>query len=262
MYYSSSTNNPIQNTATNRKDNNNLSKQRFSTNLNFVLKHLKMQLRFILPLTCIFIYAILSSSCTHTRYIKPLKKGETNISVYNTTPFSLRSILPVALPSASVGYGLTDRTTVYSGIHFAPLTFDHLYLELGIRQHIISFEDKKYIPAISGGLAVHSIRNMARGKIKAYPVLELSPYWESGNWLWFVHSSLWLDFYVPPHEGIVDMYLPNITIGQLYTFAPFEFGLDYQLHRFIHKFDTTSKSYLGIKKEGFHGLVLKFGINF
>lgn len=217
-----------------------------------------MRRQTILLLSYIFIYAILSSSCSHSRYIKPLEKGETNASFDFGGPIiSFQGLkIPIPLSSVAVGYGLTDKTTVFGGLQTTALLYRSLQIELGLRQQLLSCNDNKWIPAFSGGVGMHGITSLRNGTTRIYPNLELSPYWESGAWLWYLNGSLWFDFYSQPKYDFDNLYLPSIALGQSYQFNSWQLGLEYKYLGFNHNSENSVVAYQTLTGYGAHGLYL------
>lgn len=134
-------------------------------------------------------------SCAPARFVEPIPEGHWNATASLGGPLFdfAGTTIPMPLTSLAAGYGVTDKTTAFAGLHTTALLFDDMQLDLGALQEIISQEH--FVPAVSISPALNLLFAMRDGSFRAWPEADVNFYWHYGSVgnLIYINSSNWFE---------------------------------------------------------------------
>lgn len=140
----------------------------------------------------IVLYLLLLStvlSCAPVRFVKPLEKNQSAISVSLGGPLIDFSNLTIPMPllSAAYGYGIDSTLTGFAGVNITSAAYGNAQLDLGITKQLL--QQNGYRPAISITPVANLIyRNKDANKF--YPQVDISAFWEYNNKRDLVYAGL------------------------------------------------------------------------
>lgn len=141
----------------------------------------------------IILLELIISSCAPARIVKPLDKGQKVVGINAGGPLIEFADLTIPMPLSSVygGYGVTENSTVYGGIHTTSLLFGVYQTDLGLNQRLL--EQNKYIPGITLNPAVNLMTGKWEGAFKFYPELGVNACWNyaSKDHYFYAGSMIW-----------------------------------------------------------------------
>ena len=125
--------------------------------------------------------AFLIGSCTASRFVEPLDKGEITAGFSFGGPVIgfAGAILPVPLANAEVGYGVDSNLTVVGGVQATSLYFNNLHIDAGVTYKVMN--QKKYIPNVSVSPSFQFVYDFNDKLAKFWPVLDVNAYWNYGE---------------------------------------------------------------------------------
>ena len=125
--------------------------------------------------------AFLIGSCTASRFVEPLDKGEITAGFNFGGPaigFGGLTI-PIPMLDAEVGYGLDTNLTVFGGINATSLYFNNIHVSGGATYQFL--EQDRFIPNLSVSPSFQFVFGMSENKASFWPVLDLNAYWNYGE---------------------------------------------------------------------------------
>jgi hypothetical protein len=144
-----------------------------------------------------FLIILLAASCAPSRFVKPLTKGEiaAGANLGGELIHFAGAVIPIPLTSVYAGYGCTDRTTVYGGIHTTSALFSVFQVDIGATCNVWQKDSSRT------GFSVSPALNIAfdKSSFKLWPALDLNyyrsfgkkySYWYAGVSNWFELSRL------------------------------------------------------------------------
>lgn len=143
----------------------------------------------------IFIISLLFFSCSPSRFVQPLEKGQQALSFHvggSLIEFG-ESTIPVPLTSIVYGNGIKENLTVFGSLHTTSLLFNNLQLEVGALTEIRSQEN--WIPAISSNLTLNYVSEISKGNAKVWPQIDGNFYWhlKKQKHRIYIGCSAWID---------------------------------------------------------------------
>jgi hypothetical protein len=154
--------------------------------------------------------------CAPARYVKPLAKKEQAASFSFGGPligFAGASI-PIPFTTLAYGRGLTERFTLYGGLHLTSLAFGNLQADLGGTYDVWHNEKN----GISGGISLQTA--VAPGKsqtARLWPVAELNYYFQPGKKPSYLYAGLnaWFEMASKKSYGQEQPrhLIPNLQLG-------------------------------------------------
>jgi hypothetical protein len=173
---------------------------------------------FIKHTSCFFAVVMFLLSCSPTRIVKPLAKGEQAVGANLGGPFITFAGAPIPIPYTSAFYarGLNNKTTAFGSVHLTALAFGVFQTDLGICREL--YANQKLQLGISVNPAMQIAIDHWEGKAKFWPQLDLNVYknWGSQKMLyaginnWFEPSTQRAhneaqnkQWYVNPHIGFL-----------------------------------------------------------
>ena len=173
---------------------------------------------FIKHTSCFFAVVMFLLSCSPTRIVKPLAKGEQAVGANLGGPFITFAGAPIPIPYTSAFYacGLNNKTTAFGSVHLTALAFGVFQTDLGICREL--YANQKLQLGISVNPAMQIAIDHWEGKAKCWPQLDLNVYknWGPKKMLyaginnWFEPSTQRAhneaqnkQWYVNPHIGFL-----------------------------------------------------------
>ena len=147
-------------------------------------------MKYILALTLLSLAA-----CSPTRFVQPLPKDHYAATASLGGPLITFSDMTIPMPLTSLagGYGITDKTTVFGGVHTTALAFEDVQLDLGAVHQVT--EQSGWIPATSVSLVANTVVAMRDGAFRLWPEIDVNAYWDyigNGNLL-YLSSNNWFE---------------------------------------------------------------------
>ena len=216
-----------------------------------------MKSKYLLALLLLSLMAF-AMSCSPTRFIEPLEKGEIAVGINAGGPIIglAGSKIPIPLSSIYAGYGYKDNLTLYGGLHTTSLLFQTLQLDFGARREI--FDGYGINPSISVAGALNGIVAFRDYTTRIYPQLDVNAYWKYGGWRTYTGAQAWFDFYKgrTPTYGFSGFFVPALVIGQDYKWKKWQFGVEYKRLGFNVPTENSVVNYITFGGIGAQGIYL------
>jgi hypothetical protein len=139
--------------------------------------------------------ALTISACAPARFVEPVPKDHVNITAALGGPLFdfAGTTIPMPLSSLAAGYGLTDNTSLFGGIHTTALLFKDIQLDLGALHEINKQND--YVPGISLSPVVNILVAMRDGAFRIWPEADVNFYWHYSGTdnLIYLSNSNWFE---------------------------------------------------------------------
>lgn len=137
---------------------------------------------------------ILLNACAPTRVVKPLQKGEQQVSLHVGGPLLKFAGAPIPMPLSSLAYarGISNKTTAFGSLHTTALLFGVIQTDLGICREL-------YAHPSGFGISVNPVLNIAfdtwEGNKKLWPELSFNAYQSlyQNKLLLYAGSSTWFE---------------------------------------------------------------------
>ncbi len=146
----------------------------------------------------IYIYLIFAmltaSACTSQKIVKPLEKGEQQVSANLGGPLIGFGGLTIPIPLTSINYarGLSDSLTLHGGLQTTSLLYKTIQLDAGATYGILECHGWKPGLSVSGSL--NFLADMREGNASLYPQLDANLYWDYGkSHFMYVGSTNWIE---------------------------------------------------------------------
>ncbi|UTW61993.1 hypothetical protein KFE98_18585 [bacterium SCSIO 12741] len=203
---------------------------------------------------------LLVTSCSTTRVIKPLEKGEWRIAADAGGPFAANT--PIPLTSISAAHGLTDKVSLFGGLHTSALSFNTLQLDLGANFGLL--QPQGWRPGISANLVINPMVAFRNGSFRIYPETTVNAYWtvwkKSQIYLGFTQ---WYDWHLLETELDKSTFFhPNLQVGYQYEAKKWVLGAEYKWLNFNKKLLIPQTKVNSIGGYGGYGIYLKVAYRF
>jgi len=129
----------------------------------------------------ILIAIVFLASCSGTRHVIPLKKGENSVSANLGGPLFKFSGIVIPMPLSSVSYsrGISDNFTVTGSVHTTSMVFGVFHLEGTGLTRLYKWNDGKSGISISPGF--HTMIDKWEGNFSFYPYSDFNYYKCTGD---------------------------------------------------------------------------------
>lgn len=137
-----------------------------------------------LPLA-LFVFA-----CAPSRFVRPLPKGQHAISVSAGGPLVELGnlVMPIPFSSVTYGYGYTNKTTFFAGLHSTALLFGVVQTDLGLVYQLS--EQKLGIPAFTVTPVMNLALDTWEGHFKAWPEVDANAFWHYNHNRNFLYAGI------------------------------------------------------------------------
>jgi len=181
---------------------------------------------FLFTISSILVFA----SCSPARFVKPLDKGQTAVTVNIGGPLIDYSgtTIPVPLSSVAVGHGYTKDVTGFAGLHTTALLFGVLQADIGVVKELV--KQKKLVPGISVSPVANIMFDKWDHRFSFFPQVDAHAYW---NYLKkphyaYVGLSNWFDLHNKLDNGEPQNYhwMPIIELGNTFVKRKWNYTLE------------------------------------
>ncbi|MGC6428939.1 MAG: hypothetical protein ACON4Y_01340 [Flavobacteriales bacterium] len=177
-------------------------------------------------------------SCASSKFIEPLEKKQSAISLDIGGPLIdfNGATIPVPLSSINYGYGLKENLSVFSSLHLTSLVFNNFHSEIGVLKKI--YFQNKFIPSVSSSFSLNFITELSLGNSKIWPQIESNAFWKIGK------NRLHLGGLIMIDSEIVNTdvaYLINPHIGYTKSFNKINVGVEV---KFLAPLNDNTKVFL------------------
>jgi len=201
-------------------------------------------------------------SCTPSRVVRPLEKGQKTVSAHLGGPLIGFAGTTIPIPFTTVHYaqGITNKTTLFGSVHTTSLLFGVFQTDIGACQQIY-FHDSLRV-----GLSVNPALNIAFDKwekqLKCWPQLDINAYWEIKSKKSFLYAGVENWFELAAYKAHA------ITQQKHWLIAP-QLGYTYVREKWNYNFETKYMAptiantpnvvdYRGIAGKGAIGVYISF----
>ena len=215
---------------------------------------------------CMFTVVCLSTftSCSTTRYVEPLEKGEISVGINAGGPLIKfgETVIPIPLSGIYAGYGYKENITIYGSLHTTSLIYKTLQVEAGARKNIN--EGSGIYPTVSAAFALNGMMDFREYNVRVFPELSINPYWKYGRWKTYVGLQTWFDFYKFSDNvyGYGGFFVPSANIGQTIDLGKWEIALEYKRLGFNIPTRNSVVNYIVPNGIGAQGIYLSFSKKF
>ncbi|MDP4200073.1 MAG: hypothetical protein Q8922_06350 [Bacteroidota bacterium] len=180
-------------------------------------------------LTLLLFASLVAVSCAPARFVEPLPRDHYAATASLGGPLITFDslVIPMPLTSLAAGYGVTDKTTLFGGLHTTALLFKDLQLDLGAL-HELSAQDK-WLPAISVAPVLNIVLAFRDNAFKIWPEADVNFYWHylnaSGNLIylssqnWFELSSTRADYSAQTRHWFANFALGHTFDGEHWQYV-------------------------------------------
>lgn len=176
--------------------------------------------------------ALIIVSCSPSRFVKPLAKGEQQINTTLGGPVVsvFGTKIPIPLLSAVYGRGIDSTLTVYGGLHLTSAAYGNFQTDIGLVKNVI--KQNKFIPGVSINPAINLISHQFKN-VQVYPQLDANAYWNYGKKENYFYLGVcnWFDLHSKKAHGEkqTDHLIFSPQIGHVFNFNKWTFTLESKL---------------------------------
>ncbi len=201
-------------------------------------------------------------SCAPSRVVRPLEKGEKQVSANLGGPMLgfAGAVIPMPLTSVSYAQGISDDVTVFGGLHTTAMLFGVFQTDIGACYNLYHPDSSKF------GLSVNPVINMAYDKweseFKLWPEIDINAYYEfiPNKSFAYVGVSNWFELASEKaHEETQEnKWLINPHIG--YTYSRKKWNYNFETKWLVPNLDTKPNvvDYKGLGGKGAVGIYFTF----
>lgn len=170
---------------------------------------------------------LIAVSCAPTRVIKPLEKGEKQISANLGGAMIKFAGAPIPLPLTAISYqqGLDTGLTLNTSVHLTSLAFGVIQLEAGLGINAYQSESKKFGVTVSP--SINLMNDIWEKNFRIYPQLDALTYWQYGQKPHLVYGGMgsWIELSKVKAHGEVQTneLLPYFMVGHQFNSAKWSF---------------------------------------
>lgn len=204
---------------------------------------------------CVFI------SCNVNRVVKPLPKGEHQVNTsFGGAIIKLGSApIPIPLTNVSYAYGVSEKTSVYAGVHTTAMLFGVLQTDLGATYQLN--KQNRFIPGISVSPIANIMFDTWQSNFKCYPQLDVNSFWNYGsnnNKLIYASLNNWFELSkTKAHEQEQKLHwLPYITLGHQWQLKKYVWQVEAKYIAPNQNNKNIVVDYVGINNKGALGIYL------
>lgn len=200
--------------------------------------------------------SLILQDCAPTRFVTPLEQGEWagGINVGGPLIEFGGTKIPVPFSSIYAGYGYTERTTLYGGLHTTSLAFKTFQLDAGANYLLRKMQGQ--VPGISANGTLNLMADFREFGIRAYPSVALNAFYDLKYGRLYAGMDNWLDFFpnATPDNSQHNLWVPAFHIGQAIKYKKWEFNFEYKyLAPYTSNQDIVVR-YATARDNGAHGL--------
>jgi hypothetical protein len=162
------------------------------------------------------LFVLVLSKCAPSRFVKPLQKNQQAASFSFGGPVIgyAGAAIPIPFTTLAYGRGLSDRLTVFGGLHITSLAFKNAQIDLGGTYGI--WQTKKN--GLSASLALQTASGIGKpNSFRLWPSADLNYYYHLGSKPSYVYAGLnaWFELAnTKAHAQTIERHaIPNLQIG-------------------------------------------------
>lgn len=210
------------------------------------------------------VLAIAISSCSATRVVKPLAKGEKAVSASLGGPAIMFSGAPIFMPLTSLSYaqGLDTHLTVSGSLHTTDLLFGVAHLEGTAAINAYHHDNGRFGVTVSP--AMHVMVDFWDANVRTYPQLEALSWWQYGaekSHLLYGGLGTWIELNkVKAHNQVqTNELLPWVMVGHQWVKPKWNFTVEAKYLGFQHNTQKLVVDYISPFGQGALGVY--FGLS-
>jgi hypothetical protein len=206
------------------------------------------------------ILILLCAACAPTRFVEPVAKDHWDATASLGGPLITFDslVIPMPLTSLAVGYGLTENTTLFGGLHTTALAFNDIQLDLGALRQVIAQDH--LTPAISIEPVANIVYAMRDGAIRLWPELDANFYWHyiANNNLIYVSSSNWFELSGTRADDAAQSnhWIKNFALGHIFDGEHWQYVTELKYLQAGTPNQPGPVEYHGISSNGAFGVYL------
>lgn len=240
---------------------------------DYVFLSIKLRKKFdsilkLIPLVLIYVPVCLFffSSCTPTRFVKPLEKKQNAIAASFGGPLIHfgKAVTPIPFTSIMYGRGITKSTTAFGSLHLTSLLFGNFQTDIGVCQQLYKNDSLKF------GITINPAINMVYDKwnknFRVWPQLDFNIYKNILKQKAFIYVGLtnWFELASTKahNEKQTNHILINPHIGITYNTKKWGYTLEGKFLQINKNNKPNVVDYVGIQQHGAVGIFLNFNRRF
>lgn len=208
----------------------------------------------------IYLFCLFTFSCSSVRLVKPIEKGEKQISTDLGGPLVIFSDIPIFLPLTSIGgaYGITDNLSLQSSLHTTSLLFGTLHIDMFANTNLIKFNNSG-LTINAGGYYFFGFREKISS---AYPIIDLNYYFNYSSKPHYLYSTFSSMFELHKtkayKEPIEQRLIPTFSVGHRWQNEKTEWGIELKYLSFLKDNRNIVVQYIAPFNKGSLGLYFSF----
>jgi hypothetical protein len=215
-----------------------------------------------LKLTVILGSILFIQSCAPSRVVRPLNKGERQVSANLGGPLFEFAGTTIPLPLTAISYaqGVSDKVTVFGGLHTTAMLYGVFQTDIGACINLYHPDSSQF------GLSVNPVINMAydkwEGNFKLWPVIDVNAYWEfkKDKSFTYIGISNWFELASQRAHGVTqeNRWLINPHLGVTYLRQKWNYNIETKW--LVPNVDTQPNvvDYKGVNGMGAIGIYFTF----
>jgi hypothetical protein len=205
---------------------------------------------------------MLIQSCAPSRVVRPLEKGQKNISANLGGPLIgfAGTTIPMPLTSISYAQGVSDDVTLFGGFHTTSMLYGVIQTDIGACYNLYHPDSSQF------GVSVNPVINFAfdtwEGNAKLWPEVDINAYWEfkPKKSFMYVGASNWFELSgTKAHDEVQEnRWLFNPHMG--YTYVRNKWNYNVETKYLVPNVDTEPNAvdYRGVAGKGAIGVYFTF----
>lgn len=202
-------------------------------------------------------------SCSATRVVKPLEKGEQSVGAGFGGPVISFAGAPIPVPLSSVTYnnGLDTGITFTASLHTTSMLFGVAHADVGLGIKAYEALDQKW--GITANPGIHLMYDLDAGNMRFYPQVEALTWWQYSQKPNLLYGGLgtWFELVRTKAHGQVqeNEVMPWFMLGHQFNRPKWSYTTEVKFLGFQHERDDVVANYLGPGNRGAFGLF--FGVS-
>ncbi|GAB5539005.1 MAG: hypothetical protein Salg2KO_11080 [Salibacteraceae bacterium] len=204
--------------------------------------------------------------CNATRVIKPLEKGEKQVSAGFGGPGIVYGGSPMPLPLSSISYahGIDTGVTFTGGIHATSAAFSVLQSDIGLG--ISAYRSKLDRFGVTITPAVNVLYDFNGNNLRIYPQVDATAWWQYGEKpnLLYGGAGTWIELVKAKAHGQVqeNEIMPWISLGHQINRPKWNYLTEVRYIGFNQATDKVVVEYISPADRGTIGIYLGIGRKF
>lgn len=203
---------------------------------------------------------LVSAGCKATRVIKPLEKGEKQVSASVGGPGIIFGGAPIPLPLSSVNYahGIDTGMTLVAGGHFTSALFGVAQMDVGLGISAFKSETEKFGLTVTPGLNLFYDFNENNSRI--YPQIEGTCWWQYSEKEHLIYggAGTWIELVKrKAHDQVqTNEFMPWVSLGHQFNLEKWSYLTELKYIGFQQNTGSVVVNYISPANQGTVGLYL------